>query len=65
MGLNLNDEEMSDDEKARRHEDLIHWLETKIWPKTAGKTISKEEIEDLMGYDEMVEGRRSPPPPPQ
>lgn len=62
MGVNVGDDESADDEKARRHEELIDWLETKIWPRTAGKTITKEEIEDLMGYDEMVEGRRPTPP---
>jgi hypothetical protein len=39
-----------------RHAEFMHFLETEIWPHTAGKKISKEEIEELLGYDEMLEG---------
>lgn len=42
------------DELERRHAANLRWLETEVWPRTAGKTISKEEIEDLLGYNEMV-----------
>lgn len=42
----------SDDVEAR-HAKLMHVLETEIWPHAAGKRISKQEIEQILGYDEM------------
>ncbi|MEX1077681.1 MAG: type II toxin-antitoxin system VapB family antitoxin [Homoserinimonas sp.] len=42
----------SDDVQAR-HEELIRFLETDIWPHTAGESITKGEIEELLGYNEM------------
>jgi len=42
-------------EQESRHDELINLLETEIWPRTAGKSITKEEIEDLLGYNDMVE----------
>ncbi len=42
-------------EQESRHDELMHFLETEIWPRAAGKSITKEEIEDLLGYTDMVE----------
>lgn len=32
----------------------LRWLEEEVWPRTAGKTITAREIEELLGYDEMA-----------
>lgn len=44
------------DEKAAdsRAAENLRWLKEEVWPLTAGKSISKEEIEEMLGYDDMV-----------
>ena len=39
---------------TERYTSLLDFLETEIWPKTAGTSISKTEMEQLLGYDEMI-----------
>jgi antitoxin VapB len=40
----------------RRVREITSWLEREVWPQTAGKKpLTKEEKEDLLGYDEMFE----------
>jgi len=33
---------------------LLDFLETDVWPQTAGTSITKPEIEALLGYDETI-----------
>jgi hypothetical protein len=48
---------MSEAERRHRAEEFTAWLAREIWPKTAGKKpLTKEEEEELLGYDEMVQG---------
>ena len=37
-----------------RYSALLSFLETEIWPVTAGKSITKTEREKLLGYDELI-----------
>lgn len=39
---------------SARYAALIGFLDTDFWPRTAGTSISKAEIETLLGYDDMV-----------
>jgi hypothetical protein len=41
-------------EAQERSATLLSFLETEIWPQVAGKSLSKGELEKLLGYDEMV-----------
>ena len=46
--------EMNPDNKEREAGSLLIFLETKIWPRipadVLGTTVSKEEIEEILGY---------------
>lgn len=53
----LSELDGDDSEEARaRIAENRRWLEEEVWPQTAGKRITKEEIEDLLGYNEMFPG---------
>lgn len=42
-------------EKDARLQHALQWLERDVWPRTVGvKWLSKEEEEELLGYDEMT-----------
>ena len=41
-------------EEQKRRAQNMRWLETEVWPRTAGASITKQEIEDLLGYNDMV-----------
>lgn len=43
------------DHAARRQADDIRWLESEVWPRSAGASISTTEIEELLGYEKMTE----------
>ena len=38
-----------------RAADNLRWLQEEVWPRTGGKSITKDEINELLGFDEMVE----------
>lgn len=38
-----------------RAADNLRWLQEEVWPRTAGKSITKDEINELLGFNEMVE----------
>jgi hypothetical protein len=40
-------------ERDERLRAMLHWLETEVWPHTAGvKRLTKAEEEELLGYNE-------------
>ena len=44
----------SEEATAKKVRDITAWLERDVWPQTAGKKpLTKEEEEQLLGYDEM------------
>ena len=45
----------ADDLAQARAADNLRWLQEEVWPRTAGKSITKDEINELLGFDEMVE----------
>jgi hypothetical protein len=47
------DSEHDADNQARREENL-RWLEGEVWPKTAGKHLTRDEVDDILGYNSMV-----------
>ncbi|MDQ1551987.1 MAG: antitoxin VapB [Actinomycetota bacterium] len=52
--LNELDRE-SESEADARVEEFTSWLERDIWPHTRSrKALTKEEEEELLGYDEML-----------
>lgn len=36
-----------------RKEENLRWLEDEVWPNTAGKHLTREDLDRLLGYDEM------------
>ena len=44
----------ADNEVRVRASDNLAWLAREVWPRTTGASVSKEEIEHLLGYDEMT-----------
>jgi hypothetical protein len=36
-----------------RAADNLRWLQEEVWPHTAGKSLTKDEINELLGFDEM------------
>lgn len=47
------DSEHDADNHARREENL-RWLEGEVWPTIAGKRLTKDEVDDILGYNAMV-----------
>jgi hypothetical protein len=45
----------ADDAAQARAADNLRWLQEEVWPRTAGKSITKDEINELLGFDEMVD----------
>lgn len=43
-----------DADNLARSEDNLRWLEGEVWPKTAGKRLTSDEIDDILGYNAMV-----------
>ncbi|MBM7471829.1 type II toxin-antitoxin system VapB family antitoxin [Subtercola frigoramans] len=41
--------------RAQRHSQTIGFFEQQIWPRVAGASITKSEIETELGFDEMVD----------
>lgn len=46
------DSETDAQTRARIAENL-RWLAEEVWPDTAGTRLSEEELDELLGYDEM------------
>ncbi len=46
------DSEADAETRARIAENL-RWLAKEVWPDTAGTRLSEDELDELLGYDEM------------
>ncbi|CAN5360802.1 hypothetical protein BH09ACT6_BH09ACT6_01200 [soil metagenome] len=41
-------------ERQEKHSEIMGFFETAIWPRVAGKSMTKGEIEAQLGFDDMV-----------
>jgi hypothetical protein len=42
-----------DAERGEKSSELVRYLESTVWPRTAGVSLPKAEREQLLGYDTM------------
>ena len=45
---------MVDNRAQPRAANNLCWLHEEVWPRTTGKDVTKYDIDDLLGYDEMT-----------
>ena len=44
----------TDNRAQSRTANNLCWLHEEVWPRTTGKEVTKYDIDDLLGYDEMT-----------